>query len=151
AGGAGQIPLQAIDQLQGRVHWQRTTDGWQLDAPSLGLAMQGAAHRFDHLTLAAGDDYALLADHIDVQPLVALALLSDRVPGPLRHWLLQAQPHAVLSAVDLQGRRGVWMRGGARIDGLGFSPIGDAPGLDGLAADVRGDADGFSAQLDASQ
>src|SRR5690606_25382918 len=76
------------------------------------------------------------------------ALLSNRVPAPLRHWLLQARPHASVSMLDLQGSPGGPMRGSARIDGLGFTPIGDGPGLEGLAADVQGDADGFSARLD---
>ena len=149
AGGAGQIPLRAIERFEGRIHWQPTADGWRLDAPLLRLDMQGAQHRLDHLTLAFGASYALVADRIDVEPLAALALLSDQLPAPVRHWMLHARPHASLSAVDLQGHRGGWMLGSARIDALGFAPVGDLPGLDGLSVDLRGDADGFSAHLDA--
>lgn len=150
AGSAGQIPLKAIDLLEGRLHWQRTEGGWQLDAPLLHLRMQGEDHRFDPLMLAAGKQYGLVAGHIDIEPLAALALLSDQLPGPLRHWLLHARPHGSLSAVDMQGRRDGTMQGSARIDGLGFTSVGDAPGLEGLAAEVRGDEQGFSTQLDAA-
>ncbi len=151
AGGAGQIPLQVIDRVDARVHWQRAAGGWRLDAPMLQMDMQGVQHHLDNLVLAAGDHYALVADRIDVQPLVALALLSDQWPRPLRHWLLQARPHASLSAVDLQGHSDGWMRGSVRIEDLGFDPVDDAPGLAGLTADVRGDSEGFSAELDASR
>lgn len=147
-GGAGQIPIRGIERLQGRMHWQRTGAGWRLDAPLLRLDMQDQQYRLDRLTLAAGQHYALVADHLDVEPLAALAVLSNRVPAALRHWLLQARPHASVSMLDMQGRRGGGVRGSARIDGLGFLPIGDGPGLEGVAADVQGDADGFSARLD---
>ncbi|QOW23880.1 TIGR02099 family protein [Lysobacter sp. H23M47] len=149
-GAAGQIPLQVIDLLESRLSWQRTDGGWQLDAPLLHLRMQGEDHRFGPLTLAAGRQYGLVAGQIDLQPLASLAVLSNQLPGPLRHWLLNARPHASLSGVDLQGSLDGGMQGGARIDGLGFAPLGNAPGINGLAADVRGDADGFSAQLDPS-
>src|SRR5690606_6862385 len=87
-GGAGQIPIQRIKHLQGRMHWQRSGTGWRLDAPLLQLDMQDRQYRLDRLTLATGQHYALVADHVDVEPLAALALLSNRVPAPLRHWLL---------------------------------------------------------------
>ncbi|QOW18905.1 TIGR02099 family protein [Lysobacter ciconiae] len=149
-GAAGQIPLQVIDLLESRVIWRRTDGGWQLDAPLLHLQTQGEDHRFGPLTLAAGRQYGLVAEHIDLQPLASLAVLSNQLPGPLRHWLLHARPHGSLSGVDLQGRRDGGMQGAVRIDGLGFAPLGNAPGINGLAADVRGDAEGFSAQLDPS-
>ncbi|MEO6170831.1 MAG: YhdP family protein [Lysobacter sp.] len=147
-GGAGQIPIRGIKRLQGRMHWQRTATGWRLDAPLLRLDMQDQQYQLDGATLVAGQHYALVADRIDVEPLAALALLSNRVPAALRHWLLRARPHASVSMLDLQGSRDGGMRGSARIDGLGFLPIGDGPGVEGLAADVQGDADGFSARLD---
>ena len=148
AGGAGQIPIRGIERLEGRVHWQQTGAGWRVDAPLLRLDMQGTQYGLDRLTLAAGEHYALVADRVDVEPLAALALLSDQLLPGLRHWLLHTRPHASLSNVDLQGRRDGWVRGSARIDGFGFAPNGNTPGLEGLAADVRGDAEGFSAQLD---
>ncbi|MGH8076571.1 MAG: YhdP family protein, partial [Lysobacter sp.] len=44
--------------------------------------------------------------------------------------------------------RGGALHARARIDDFGFQPVGNAPGVHGLAGDVDGDADGFVMKLD---
>jgi uncharacterized protein (TIGR02099 family) len=148
---AGQIPVVRIDRVATRARWQRVADGWRLDAPHLGLEMQGGQYNFDGLLLAAGGHRAVMAEHIDVAPLANIALLSDRLSPSLRRWLLQARPRAVLRGLDLQGRRDGPMQARARIEGFGFEPVADAPGLSGLAGDLTGDDAAFSLQMDAGQ
>ncbi len=36
----------------------------------------------------------------------------------------------------------------ARISALGFAPVGNAPGIDGLAGRLQGDAEGFALDID---
>ena len=50
--------------------------------------------------------------------------------------------------IEIAGRRGGRVHARARIESVGFDPVGNAPGLEGLAGAFNGDADGFDVQLD---
>jgi len=139
---------QVFEQLQGRMRWQQVAGGWRLDAPQLRVGSEGSTQVLDGLTLAAGQRYALLAQRVDAAPLLRLLVLSDAVEPGLRRWLAQARPSAQLADLSLAGVRGGAMQGRGRLSGVGFQPVGDAPGLSGLAGDFEGDGAGFALQLD---
>ncbi|MGH8085038.1 MAG: YhdP family protein [Lysobacter sp.] len=148
---AAQAPRTRFDRVEARTRWQLVDGGWRLDAPSLAFTTGDGRHVLDGLLLAGGERVAVVAERVDVGPLVAVAALSDRVSPGLRRWLRQAWPRASLRDIEVAGRRGGTMHARARIDSLAFDPVGDSPGLRGLAADLEGDAEGFRLQLDATR
>jgi uncharacterized protein (TIGR02099 family) len=143
-----EAPGAAFEQVQGRMRWRVTANGWRFDAPQLRVGDAASPQKLDGLVMAGGRDYALLADQIDASPLLAVAGLSDRLQPGLRQWLLQAKPGAKLSNVSLAGRRGDILRAEGRLLGIHFLPAGHSPGVDGMAGDFVGDAEGFALQLD---
>lgn len=148
ARGLVSVPRQRFEQVVARARWRTTADGWRFDAPVLRVGVGPAMQSLDGLALAGGRRYALAAQRIDAGPLLALAALSDRMAPGVRRWLLEARPSAVLQQVDVAGVRGGALRVQARIAGLAFAPVGNAPGLSGIGGRLRGDGDGFSLELD---
>ena len=142
---APRMRLQKVDAL---ARWQQVDGGWRVDAPRLQLTTDDGASRLDGLRLAGGTQYGLGAEQLDIAPLAAVASLSDRVPAGLRRWILQARPQASLRDVAVAGERGGPLHAVARINGFGFAPVGDRPGMRGLAGRFEGDADGFRFVLD---
>ena len=138
----------AFDQLEGRMRWRLVNGGWRLDAPRLRVGSAPAVQTLDGLVLAGGARYAVLADEVDAAPLFAVLGLSDRVEPGLRRWLVQAKPGARLARLALTGRRDGAMQGEGALRDISFAPVGDAPGLSGLAGDFDGDASGFRLKLD---
>ncbi len=141
-------PRIRYDRVEARARWRVTAGGWRFDAPRLRIGTGVDAQQLDGLLLAGGARFALHAEQIDAAPLLAVAALSDRLPPPLRRWIQAARPQAALHAIAISGRRGGALQAHARIDGLGFQPVGNAPGVQGLAGEVEGDADGFAIRLD---
>ncbi len=145
---SARAPQVHFDQIQGRVRWRLSANGWRLDAPALRVGSEPKPQVLDGLVVAGGRQYALLADQIDAAPLLSIIGLSDRLTPGLRQWLAQARPGARLSKVTLAGSRGEGMHGQGRLDGISFAPVGHSPGINGLAGDFIGDAEGFSLKLD---
>src|SRR5690606_23005443 len=85
---------------------------------------------------------------IDAGPLLALAALSDRITPEARRWLLEAAPGAVLHDVAVAGVGGGALTAHARIEDLGFSAHGDAPGIGGLSGVLDGDAGSLAFEFD---
>ena len=146
-------PRAQFEQVEARARWRlasTATDarGWRFDAPRLRIGNGGAMQTLDGLVLAGGERYALLADRVDAAPLFAVAALSDRLSPSLRRWVQAARPRASLHAVEVAGHRGGPLHARARISGLGFEPVGNAPGVSGLGGVLDGDADGFALRLD---
>ncbi|GAB3749357.1 YhdP family protein [Lysobacter olei] len=138
----------AFDQLQANARWRLVRGGWRLDAPTLRIGSGASQQVLDGLLIAGGQQYALAADRLDAAPLFQVLALSERVAPGLRHWLLAAKPRAALQRIAIEGRRGGPVHARARIQSIGFDPVGTAPGLDGLAGAFNGDGDGFDVQLD---
>ena len=141
-------PRIAYDRVETRARWRMAAGGWRFVAPTLRIGSGAQAQQLDGLLLAGGARFALHARQIDAAPLLAVAALSDRLPLALRRWIQVAKPQASLRAIDVSGRRGGPVQARARIDGFGFQPVGGAPGVQGLAGDLDGDADGFAVRLD---
>ncbi len=144
------VPRAGFDRVEGRTRWKLIDGGWRFDAPKLRIGSGDRLQTLDGLMIAGGERYALLADSIDAGPLFAVAALSDRMPEGMRHWIRTTQPRASLRNIELAGRRGGPMHAKARIATFGFAAVGNAPGLQGLAGDVEGDADGFTLRFDPS-
>lgn len=141
-------PRVQFDRFETRARWRVASGGWRFDAPRLRIGSGKAQQSLDGLVLAGGQRYAVIAAHAQIAPLLSVVALSDRLDAGLRRWLLAARPAAVLDQVEVVGIRGGAMRAQGRIAGLGFAPVGDAPGVGGLSGDFNGDADGFSLRLD---
>jgi uncharacterized protein (TIGR02099 family) len=151
ARGLVQVPEAAFERLQLRARWQAIAGGWRLDAPRLRIAgsHDATALVLDGLLLAGGERRVLVADRLDAGPLLALAALSDRLAPGLRHWLHAAAPRARLADVGIAGVADGPLRVQGRIEGLGFDPVEDAPGVDGVAGMLRGDEASLSFLPDA--
>ena len=145
----GLLPQVRLDELRGLARWRVTADGWRLDAPLLRVADARGAQSLDGLLVAGGRRIALQADRVDATPLLAVAALSDRLSPSLREWMADAAPQATLSQVEVAALRGGPLRMQGRIERIAFAPVGNAPGIDGLAGRFEGDADGMKLALDA--
>ncbi len=143
-----QTPRLAFDRLETRARWRVASGGWRFDAPRLRIGSGKTQQSLDGLVLAGGQRYAVLADRVQIAPLLSIVALSDRLDPGLRRWLLAAKPVATLDRIEVAGVRGGAMRARGRIAALGFAPVDNAPGLSGLSGDFIGDADGFALNLD---
>ncbi|WDS37339.1 YhdP family protein [Pseudoxanthomonas sp.] len=138
----------SLEEIRGRARFQLQADGWRLDVPQLRLGAKGGTQGVDGLTLAGGAHSALVADHLEAASLLQALAMSDKLSPGLRNWLQQAKPHAALSKVQVAGtvQGPLWLS--AQVEGLGFSPVGHAPGLTGLAGTLTGDEQGVALVLD---
>lgn len=144
----GVVPHARYARVEARARWQQASGGWAVHAPRLRFGDGERAQTLDGLRAAGGRRQALHAPRIDAAPLFELATLSDRVDPALRRWLRDARPRAVAHGVDIAAGAGAPLRASARLEGLGFDPVGDAPGLDGLGGTLRGDEGALALALD---
>jgi len=148
ASGVASTPKSGFDRVDARARWQAVVGGWRFDASTLRIGSGRREQQLDGLVLAGGRRYALLAERVDVGPLLEVAALSDRMAPGLRQWLLSAKPDAVLERVEVAGVRDGALQARARIAGLGFLPVGKSPGVKGLGGELDGDANGFALRFD---
>jgi uncharacterized protein (TIGR02099 family) len=142
----GAVPRIRLRGIEVRARWRATASGWQLDAPRLRID-DGAARVLDGLAIVGGRQQVLRARRLDVGPLLQVAALSDRMPAALRRWLVAARPHG--TATDLAATAGEGsLRVDAQLAGVGFAPVGHAPGFDGMGGDLHGDQAGFAFRFD---
>jgi uncharacterized protein (TIGR02099 family) len=145
---AGHAPPRArFRQVQVRARWQAIAGGWRLDAPRLRIDDGTAVRVLDGLLLAGGEHQAVLARNLDAGPLLQVAALSDRMAPGMREWLSAARPQARARDLVFAAGGGA-MRASGRFDGVGFAPVGHAPGFTGMAGTLRGDANGLSFEFD---
>jgi uncharacterized protein (TIGR02099 family) len=137
-----------LGTVEASTYWRAAGRDWTLHARSLRIGDPQAPRRLDGLVLAGGHEWALQAEEVDAQPLLAALALSDRVQAPLRRWLSQARPTALLSEVTLAGTRAGLSQAHGRLEAVGFQAVGDRPGLSGLSGELDGDAGGFVLALD---
>ncbi|MCF7222687.1 YhdP family protein [Marilutibacter chinensis] len=135
-------------RVEGRARWRLVDGGWRFDAPALRIGEGDDRQVLDGLTVAGGRRFAMLAERVDVAPLLMVAALSDRLAPGLRDWLQRTRPQAVLREIRIVGETGGAMRASARVERAGFDAVGDAPGISGLGGAIEGDQDGFVLRLD---
>ena len=102
----------------------------------------------DGLVVSGGKRYGLQARRIDAAPLLQLLALGDVLPAGMRGWLQASSAGAVLEDVDVRGMRAGTLAATARIRGLHFAPVGNAPGMRGVDGWLQGDADGVRLRFD---
>ena len=137
-----------FDRIEALARWRMDAGTWRVDAPTLRVAERTRTHVLDGLVIAGGATRALLAERVDAAPLIAVAALSDRLPGPVRAWLRSARPGAVLHDVAITGLRGGGLRARGRFEDAGFAAVDATPGLRGLDATFEADADGIALEFD---
>lgn len=131
-----------LGELAVDARWATVDGGWRLDAPRLRMGGEGA-QVLDGLLVAGGAHRALVAGRIDAGALLALAPLAPGLPEAFADWLRRARPQGVLHGVEVVGAPGGPLRARARVEGLGFAVLGDAPGVSGVSGELRGDAGGL--------
>ena len=149
ASAAGQPPLtQALGQVALDARWSGTVRQWQARAARLRLGAGDAEQVMDGVVVSGGQRFGLQARRIDAAPLLQLLALGDALPAGMRGWLQASSAGAVLEDVDVHGVRGGAVSASARIRGLHFAPVGNAPGMRGVDGWLQGDADGVRLRFD---
>src|SRR5690606_21668228 len=147
----GLVPVVELGAVEGLGRWRREAGGWRLDAPRLGLEHAGRRHDYDGVLVAGGDRPGAVAGQVEVAPLLQVAALSSRLSPGLRQWLAGAAPRATLRDVELAAGPDGRIRARAGVEGLGFDPVDERPGLRGLAGTLSGDGEGIALELDAGR
>lgn len=131
-----------IDRVvgQARWQWQAKARRWRLDVPRLVFGAGMQAPRIEGLAAGGGAVRALVAERIDVGPLLAVSGLSDRLGPGLREWLQAARPTGTLRDVRLSARGTDVLQASAQLQAVGFRPAGHAPGLHGVSGSIDGDS-----------
>ena len=136
-----------FSRVDGSARWRVVDAGWQLDVPNLQVDAADGGGTYQRVSLGVGEGVAVEAARIDLAPLAAVAALSGRVPPALGKWLTQARVHGTLADVRLHSDgKGVDIAQGTLAE-AGFAPVGDAPGVSGLAGGFEADATGAVLRL----
>lgn len=141
-------PTQALGTLVLDARWTGTIRQWQARAARLRLGAGDTEQVMDGLVVDGGQRYGLQARRIDAAPLLQLLALGEVLPAGMRGWLLASSAGAVLEDVDIRGVRAGALSASARIRGLHFAPVANAPGMRGVDGWLRGDADGMRLRFD---
>jgi uncharacterized protein (TIGR02099 family) len=141
-------PTQGLGKVALDARWSGTVRQWQAKATRLRLGSGDAEQVMDGLVVRGGQRYGLQARRIDAAPLLQLLALGDVLPLGMRGWLQASSAGAVLEDVDVEGVRGGVVSATARIRGLHFAPVGNAPGMRGVDGWLQGDADGVRLRFD---
>ncbi len=131
-----------FDRLEASARWRVTANGWQLIAPRLNIAKAGKVAHLDQLLIDDGYQFRLSGPQLDLAPLAAMVSVSDRFPDPLRMFLQQSSPQALLRDVRILGRRGGPMTGSMTVSRLELQPFAKRPGVSGLAGKIQFDERG---------
>jgi uncharacterized protein (TIGR02099 family) len=131
-----------FDRLEASARWHVTANGWQLIAPRLNIAKAGKVAHLDQLVIDDGRQFRLSGPQLDLAPLAAIVSLSDRFPDPVRVFLQQSSPQALLRDVRILGSREGRMSGSMIISRLELQPFAKRPGVSGLAGKIQFDERG---------
>ena len=141
SGQAGQAaPTQAVGIVSMDARWAGSIGQWHAAADRLRIGRGAGEQVLDGIALDGGKHYGVRAERIDAAPLLALAALSNVLSPALRKWLLASEAGVTLHDLRVAGVRGGALRVDARLRGLHFNAVGDAPGMRGVDAGLQGDA-----------
>lgn len=146
----GRLPQANYPRVETRARWQHAGGQWALHAPRLRLGDDGRLQTLDGLRITGGRHPTLSAPRVDAAPLLELATLSARLEPALRRWIRDARPRGVAHDIEIAGSFSAPLHARARLEGFGFEPLGNAPGLEGVGGTLRGDGVSLSLSFDAN-
>jgi uncharacterized protein (TIGR02099 family) len=142
------LPPVAFERAGFDAQWQLDAQGWQVSVPRGRFVDAAGTQRIDDFWMAGGERIAVEAARIDVGPLLALGALSNRLPAGLAAWVAEAGPDGTVLALEVPAATPSALAGSARLQGVGFAPVGRRPGLRDLGGRVEFDAEGGVLALD---
>ena len=146
-----------LERLNGRFSWQKTAEGWQLDADEVAIYRNDNADWSD-IALGAkwdkpGGQYRLTVNQV---PIVEMSLAASRfafVDDKVRALISRLEPKGFLHDVELEARLAddfntpqISMR--TRFTELSVHASDDIPGISGLAGSVEGNLQQGTLRLD---
>jgi uncharacterized protein (TIGR02099 family) len=144
-------PRSAFDHIAFGARWQRDDGDWNADIADLVVDRQGIASRSArfHAEHRSGDSdtnlgYTATGERIELNTLVAVAILSDACPPALRSWLYAANPDGIVENAALRLDNDHDYDVSADLDDLTWHPVGRIPGVDGLTGKLLGDQDALT-------
>jgi uncharacterized protein (TIGR02099 family) len=158
--GRGQLDHRVgFDELSGRFEWQQVPGGWRVETESLHLLHGSRVHEPVDLVIDQVDDpirgrrqIALSANSLPADELALAAWFTDEdVAERLHEFAPVGELQSVRLSVDLSAAEPeVTEFSGGFVD-LGWSPVGQVPGIEGLDGEFRLTGDGGLLALDASE
>ena len=139
-----------FDSVQGEWRWQRTATGWSSQIPEIAFRSGSDLQLIRDVRVSqANGRWRAQAAILDILPLSRLASLDAGKPGD-GAWFGQSDLHGRLYGMRAYGNaaRSQWHIAG-KSEKLGFSPVGNAPGLDGLGGPFIADQQGGVLRLNA--
>ena len=142
-------PVRALGELVLDANWTGSMAAWQLRVPRLRLGDGVQRQTADGLALAGGrQGYALRVPQLELAPLLQAVALTDVMPAGLQAWVRAAAPTVRVEALDAFLQPNGRLHASARLRGLGFDPVGHAPGLRGVDGWLQADQDGVRLRFD---
>ncbi len=135
-------PRAHLDALSFVARWRREATGWDFDLADLvsGPSSSGARGSLSlHWIDEGHPHFSADARDLALQPLGSLAMLSDRLPVAVRHWLYLSNPAGQLSHVAVQGAGRADYSFDADIAEFRCNASGSIPGFELAAATLHGD------------
>ena len=139
-GQLGQAPTHAVGIVSMDARWAGSIRQWRAAASRLRVGRGASEQVLDGIEVEGGHRYGMRAGRIDAAPVLAVAALSDALSPALRAWLRASRAGVTVHDLRVHGVRGGGLRVDARLRGLHFAAVGDAPGMRGVDASLHGDA-----------
>ena len=133
-----------FDDIRGEWFWQRTADGWQAAIPEIRFDKGGGSERIRDVRVAAdAQRWAAQANEVALNPFTVITPLAKGQLPDLDAWLNRAGIRGQVSTVKAGGRNDFsrWQAAGYGKD-IGFKPIGNAPGFQGISGVLNADERG---------
>src|SRR5690606_1508820 len=136
-------PRSGVERLQLTARWLREGGGWRLDLPMLRVTAGEQQFEGQSLWLRrAADGWSAQAARLDLQPLLSMVMLSNRLSPRLREWLYSALPSARVDGLILRCDDASGCSGQMAVEGIRMARLRRIPGVDGASGQLDFDADG---------
>lgn len=150
----GQEHRRLYDSIQGEWRWQRSADGWTTHIPEIIFSSNDEeSHSVRDVRFSYRENrWRAQAASIDIQPLFALATLDKKRVADSSGWLSQSGISGQLQRLSAHGdsKNSKWHISGTS-KALGFKPVANSPGIEGLNGSFIADQDGGVIRLDAGR
>lgn len=137
-----------LDQVEAALRWQRNAAGWSVDIARLDMDAGDARTALSGVRIERDEGLRLRAPEVEIAPLLAMAMLSERVPAGLRRWLYLAAPRGRLLGLELHWRDAAQFRLDGRLESGAWLASRGAPGIEGLSGLFQADAQALSLRLE---